>query len=62
MAPNYNEMDLEYLPNAGWGEGDHALFATSWETFQLKPWTKVNENTADINSLQGWNTLVLKSF
>jgi len=60
MALSYSEMDFEYLPNGGWGEGDNALFATSWETFQLTPWTKVNENTADINSLQGWNTLVLQ--
>ena len=33
MAPNYSEMHFDYLPNGGWGEGDHALFETSWETF-----------------------------
>ncbi|SFC17270.1 glycoside hydrolase family 16 protein [Pseudoalteromonas denitrificans] len=60
MDLNYSEMDFEYLPNGGWGEGEHALFATSWETFQLKPWTKVNAYDADRNSLQGWNTLVLQ--
>ena len=60
MDPDYSEMDFEYLANGGWGEGEHALFATSWETFQLIPWTKVNEYTAVRNSLQGWNTLVLQ--
>lgn len=59
MDPSYSEADFEYLANGGWGEGDHALFATSWETFQLEPWTKVNAYTATRNSLQGWNTLVL---
>ncbi|KAF7775340.1 hypothetical protein PCIT_a1513 [Pseudoalteromonas citrea] len=59
MDKNYSEMDFEYLANGGWGEGNHALFATSWETFQLKPWTKVNQYDATRNSLQGWNLLVL---
>ncbi|WP_247670959.1 glycoside hydrolase family 16 protein [Pseudoalteromonas sp. MMG005] len=59
MDKNYSEMDFEYLANGGWGEGNHALFATSWETFQLTPWTKVNQHDASIRSLQGWNTLVL---
>lgn len=60
LDPAYSEMDFEYLANGGWGEGDHALFATSWETFQLKPWTPVNAYDATRNSLQGWNTLVLQ--
>lgn len=60
MDKNYSEMDFEYLPNGGWGTDRHALFATSWETFQLTPWTKVNAYDYDINPLQGWNTLVLQ--
>lgn len=59
MDKDYSEMDFEYLANGGWGEGNHALFATSWETFQLKPWTKVNQYDAVRNSLHGWNLLVL---
>lgn len=61
MDKNYSEMDFEYLPNGGWGEQRHALFATSWETFQLTPWTKENQYDASINRLQGWNLLVLNA-
>ncbi len=60
LAESYSEMDFEYLANGGWGEGNHALFATSWETFQLEPWTPKNAYDAVQNSLQGWNTLVLQ--
>lgn len=60
MDPNYSEMDFEYLANGGWGEGNKTLFATSWETFKLNPFTKVNEYSTLQNSLQGWNTLLLK--
>ncbi|MDK1287306.1 glycoside hydrolase family 16 protein [Pseudoalteromonas umbrosa] len=60
MDKNYSEMDFEYLPNGGWGTERLALFATSWETFQLTPWTKVNAYDYHIESLQGWNTLVLQ--
>ncbi len=60
LAPRYSEMDFEYLANGGWGEINNALFATSWETFQLTPWTKVNKYDTVVNSLQGWNTLVLQ--
>lgn len=59
LDKNYSENDFEYLPNGGWGEENHALFATSWETFQLTPWTPVNEYDARRGSLQGWHVLVL---
>jgi len=60
LDPNYSELDFEYLPNGGWGEENHALFATSWETFQLSPWQPVNANNARRGSLQGWHVLVLQ--
>ena len=62
MDKNYSEMDFEYLANGGWGEKDNVLFSTSWETFQLEPWTKVNAFDTYNKSLQGWNTLVLQVF
>lgn len=74
MDPNYSEMDFEYLPNGGWEEflapgdwtkGENALWSTTWETFQLEPWTKVNEHstvfTKDVGNLNGWHTLVMNS-
>lgn len=60
MHPDYSETDFEYLPNGGWGAGsDPAMWSTTWETFQLKPWTKVNEYTRKPGSYGGWRTLVL---
>lgn len=60
MDLDYSEHDFEYLANGGWGKGEHALWATSWETFQLTPWTKVNKNSTRIKSLQGWHNLLLQ--
>ena len=62
MDKNYSEMDFEYLPNGGWGADNSTLFSTSWETFQLTPWTPVNAYDQYPGSLQGWNTLVLQVF
>lgn len=59
MDIDYSEMDFEYLPNGGWGESNNALWATSWETFQLEPWTKVNEFSTLVGSFEGWHTLVM---
>ncbi|HEY0894060.1 MAG TPA: glycoside hydrolase family 16 protein, partial [Cellvibrio sp.] len=57
---NYSETDFEYLPNGGWGENAKpAMWTTSWDTFQLEPWTKVNEFTRQEGSYAGWRTLVL---
>ncbi len=59
MDLDYSEADFEYLPNGGWGYSKTpAIWATSWETFQLEPWTKVNENTRLEGSFAGWHTLV----
>ena len=62
MDKNYSEMDFEYLANGGWGVDATALWSTSWETFQLEPWTKINDYDTYVKSLQGWNTLVLQVF
>lgn len=60
MDKNYSETDFEYLPNGGWGENAKpAMWTTSWDTFQLEPWTKVNEFTRQEGSYAGWRTLVL---
>jgi hypothetical protein len=60
LDPDYSEQDFEYLPNGGWGGGELALHATTWETFRLEPWLPVNANRARNGSLEGWHTLVLQ--
>lgn len=62
MDKNYSELDFEYLANGGWGSNTNTLWSTSWETFQLEPWTKVNDFDTYVKSLQGWNTLTLQVF
>ncbi|WP_238526826.1 glycoside hydrolase family 16 protein [Cellvibrio japonicus] len=60
MDKDYSETDFEYLPNGGWGHPEKpAMWVTSWDTFQLEPWTKVNEFTRKEGSYAGWRTLVL---
>ena len=60
MDGDYSETDFEYLPNGGWGHPQTpAMWSTTWETFQLEPWTKVNEFTRKEGSYAGWRTLVL---
>jgi len=60
MDKDYSETDFEYLPNGGWGENAMpAMWTTTWETFQLEPWTKVNEFSRKQGSYAGWRTLVL---
>ncbi|ALS98697.1 glycoside hydrolase family 16 protein [Lacimicrobium alkaliphilum] len=60
MDPDYSEVDFEYLPNGGWGENEQsAMWTTSWETFQLEPWTKVNEFSRVEGDYSGWRTLVM---
>jgi len=60
MDKNYSETDFEYLPNGGWGENNKpAMWTTTWDTFQLEPWTTVNESTRKEGSYAGWHTLLL---
>lgn len=59
MDPDYSETDFEYLPNGGWGApAAPAMWTTTWETFQLEPWTKDNEFNRKDRSYAGWHTLV----
>ncbi|WP_051484766.1 glycoside hydrolase family 16 protein [Shewanella waksmanii] len=60
MDPSYSEVDFEYLPNGGWGSNsDSAMWTTTWETFQLEPWTKVNEYTRKPGGYAGWRVLMM---
>ncbi len=60
MDKSYSETDFEYLPNGGWGENAKpAMWTTTWDTFQLEPWTKVNEFSRTEGSYAGWHTLML---
>ncbi|GAA3850519.1 glycoside hydrolase family 16 protein [Streptomyces sedi] len=58
MDPDYSEYDFEYLPNGGWGETDHTLFTTSWDTYRPDPWEAVNTHTKEQDSFAGWHDLV----
>lgn len=58
LAPDYSEMDYEYLPNGGWGSGDLTFFVTTWETVQIEPWNADNTSSSVQGSLAGWHTLV----
>ena len=59
-APDYSELDFEYLANGGWGTGDSTMFLTSWETYQPDPW--VADNTHDFLSddYSGWHVLMMQ--
>jgi Glycosyl hydrolases family 16 len=61
LAPEYSEMDFEYLPNGGWGRKGPILFTTTWETFRPEPdWKAVNVHEAKTSSFAGWHTLVIQ--
>ena len=58
FAPDYSEMDYEYLPNGGWGGSDLSFYVTTWETVQIEPWNADNTSNSVQGSLGGWHTLV----
>ena len=58
LAPDYSEMDYEYLPNGGWGRGELTFNVTTWETVQIEPWNADNTSSSIQGSLAGWHTLV----
>src|SRR5688572_1878690 len=61
MAPEYSEIDFEYLPNGGWGKTGPTLFATTWESFVPEPnWKADNVHEAKAGSQAGWRTLVVQ--
>jgi hypothetical protein len=61
LAPDYSEMDYEYLPNGGWGSGNLSFFVTTWETVQIEPWNADNTSNSVQGSLAGWHTLVTQA-
>lgn len=61
MAPEYSELDFEYLPNGGWGRKGATLFTTTWETFHPEPnWKANNVSEENQGSYAGWHTLVVQ--
>jgi hypothetical protein len=58
LAPDYSEMDYEYLPNGGWGGAELTFYVTTWETVQIEPWNADNTSNSLQGSLEGWQTLV----
>ena len=58
LAPDYSELDYEYLPNGGWGSGDLTFYVTTWETVQIEPRNADNTSSSVQGSLAGWHTLV----
>jgi hypothetical protein len=60
MDLDYSEADFEYLPNGGWENPELSMFATTWETYQLEPWTKDNISDVQHGSLEGWHILVMQ--
>jgi hypothetical protein len=58
LAPDYSEMDYEYLPNGGWGSPEMTFYVTTWETVQIEPWNAANTSSSIQGSLAGWHTLV----
>jgi hypothetical protein len=61
MAPDYSEMDFEYLPNGGWGSAPKTLHVTTWETVRIEPWQADNASNYIEGSLDGWHTFVLQA-
>jgi hypothetical protein len=61
MAPEYSEIDFEYLPNGGWGRKGSTFFATTWESFIPEPnWKADNVSESKAASYEGWRTLVVQ--
>ncbi|HEX5837870.1 MAG TPA: glycoside hydrolase family 16 protein [Anaerolineales bacterium] len=58
LDPEYSEMDYEYLPNGGWGNGGATFYVTTWETVQIEPWNADNTSRSSQGSLAGWHILV----
>ena len=58
MDPDYSEIDFEYLPNGGWGQSQHTMFLTTWETYKPEPWTVDNISETIASDYSGWHTFV----
>jgi hypothetical protein len=59
--PEYSELDWEYLPNGGWGDARTRLYAVSWQTVKLEPWTAYNQPFQAFRSMAGWHVLVMQA-
>jgi hypothetical protein len=60
LDPQYSELDLEFLPNGGWGDPKTRLYSTSWQTVQLDPWNAYNQHHEDFRSFDGWHILMMQ--
>lgn len=60
FKPEYSEMDFEYLPNGGWGFKPTTFMFTTWETVRIEPWSADNKTDWQIQSVDGWRTLVVQ--
>ncbi|TGK05373.1 hydrolase [Leptospira langatensis] len=58
--PLYSECDFEYLGQGGWGESTSTLFLTTWGTYNPSANFYDDVSTPDVESLDGWHTLVLQ--
>jgi hypothetical protein len=61
MDPAFSEIDFEYLPRGGWGQGGPFLVTNTWETASPPPNFKMdNAVTKHLGSQAGWRTLVFQ--
>lgn len=60
LKPDYSEMDLEYLPNGGWGLAPTTFAFTTWETVQIEPWQADNTSNFIVGTQDGWQMLVVQ--
>jgi hypothetical protein len=58
--PEFSEVDWEYLPNGGWGDGRTRLYSTSWQTVRIEPWKAYNQAHEEFHSVAGWHTFVMQ--
>lgn len=61
LDPLFSEVDIEYLPNGGWGSPETRLYAISWQTVRMEPWQSWNSAHAEPGAHSGWKTLVVQS-
>lgn len=61
LDPLFSEVDIEYLPNGGWGSPETRLYAISWQTVRIEPWQSWNSAHAEPGAHGGWKTLVVQS-
>ncbi|RVU44403.1 glycoside hydrolase family 16 protein [Rubrivivax rivuli] len=61
LDPQFSEVDIEYLPNGGWGSPETRLYAISWQTVRLEPWQAWNSTHAEPGGHAGWRVLVVQS-